>query len=68
MDDLRERLEIHELDTLYNIPLLNALGISYRSEAADSELSMDDAGFSWLMFVGGTGRCLDSAGGRAGGL
>ena len=52
MDDLCERLEIHELDTLYNIPLLNALGISYRSEAADSELSMDDAGFSWLMFVG----------------
>ncbi len=52
MDDLCERLEIHELDTLYNIPLLNTLGISYRSEAADSELSMDDAGFSWLMFVG----------------
>ena len=52
MDDLCERLEIHELDTLYNNPLLNALGISYRSEAADSELSMDDAGFSWLMFVG----------------
>ena len=52
MDDLCERLEIHELDTLYNIPLLNALGISYRSEAADSELAMDDAGFSWLMFVG----------------
>ena len=52
MDDLCERLEIHELDTLYNIPLLDALGISYRSEAADSELSMDDAGFSWLMFVG----------------
>ena len=52
MDELCERLEIHELDTLYNIPLLNALGISYDSEAADSELAVDDAGFSWLAFVG----------------
>ncbi len=52
MDDLCTQLEIHELDTLYNIPLLNALGISYDSEAADSELAVEDAGFSWLMFVG----------------
>ncbi len=52
IDDLCARLEIHELDTLYNIPLLHALGIHYDSEAADSELAVDDTGFSWLLFVG----------------
>lgn len=52
MDDLGKKLEIHELDTLYNIPLLNALGISYDTEAADSELAVEDAGFSWLVFAG----------------
>ncbi len=52
MDDLGEKLEIHELDTLYNIPLLNALGISYDKEAADSELAVGDSGFSWLLFAG----------------
>ena len=36
MDDLGEKLEIHELDTLYNVPLLNALGISFDAEAADT--------------------------------
>ena len=52
MDDLCEKLEIHELDTLYNVPLLNALGISFDTEAADTELAVDDAGFSWLVFAG----------------
>lgn len=52
MDDLSARLKIHELDTLYNIPLLNAQGISYDSEAADSQLAVDDTGFSWILAVG----------------
>lgn len=52
MDDLCGQMGIHELDTLYNIPLLNALGIPYDSDAADSELAVDDAGFSWLMASG----------------
>lgn len=39
MDDLCAQMKIHELDTLYNIPLLNALGIRYDTEAADSELA-----------------------------
>lgn len=52
MNDLCAKLEIHELDTLYNIPLLNALGISYDTEAADWALTVDDAGFSWLTFAG----------------
>lgn len=52
MDDLCTKLEIHELDTLYNIPLLNALGIHYDPETADSELSVDDEGFSWLLAAG----------------
>ncbi len=52
MDDLCVRLDIHELDTLYNIPLLNALGIRYDSAATDSGLAMDDSGFSWLLATG----------------
>ncbi len=53
MDDLCAQMKIHELDTLYNILLLNALGIRYDTEAADSELAMmDDIGFSWLLAVG----------------
>ncbi|RKI86413.1 ABC transporter permease [bacterium 1xD42-87] len=52
MDDLGEKLEIHELDTLYNVPLLNALGISFDAEAADTGLAVDDTGFSWLVFAG----------------
>ncbi len=52
MDDLGEKLKIHELDTLYNVPLLNALGISYDTEAADADLAVEDTGFSWLIFAG----------------
>ncbi len=53
VDDLCAQMNIHELDTLYNIPLLNALGIRYDTESADSELTrMDDTGFSWLLVVG----------------
>ena len=35
MDDLAAELNVHELDTTYNIPYLDALGIRYRAEAAD---------------------------------
>ena len=53
VDDLCAQMNIHELDTLYNIPLLNALGIRYDTDSADSELTrMDDTGFSWLLVVG----------------
>ena len=52
VDDLCTQLGIHELDTLYNIPLLNAMGIQYNTESADSELAMDDTGFSWLLVAG----------------
>lgn len=52
INDLCEKLEIHELDTLYNVPLLNALGIPYDTEAANMELAVEDSGFSWLIFAG----------------
>ena len=50
--DLCVRLEIHELDTLYNVPLLNALGISYDPENAESDGMADDSGFSWVALAG----------------
>lgn len=50
MNDLIRKLGIHELDTLYNIPYLNALGIYYDQEAADTDLS--DSGFSWMLAAG----------------
>lgn len=49
VDDLCETLGIHELDTLYNYPYLNALGIKYR---ADDDPNIDDSGFSFLTIVG----------------
>lgn len=52
MDDLCEELNIPALDTLYNVPLLNALGIRYDPGAADTELSVNDEGFSWLLAAG----------------
>ncbi len=52
MDDLCDNLQIHELDTMYNIPLLNALGIRYDGESADVALDVDDEGFSWLLAAG----------------
>ncbi len=52
MDDLCSRLKMRELDTLYNIPLLNALGIDFDRDSADSDLAVEDAGFSWMMAVG----------------
>lgn len=49
VDDLCETLGIHELDTLYNYPYLNALGIKYR---ADDDPNIDDSGFSFLTIAG----------------
>ncbi len=52
MDELYESLNIHPLDSLYNIPYLNAAGIRYSDEAADSDMTLDDDGFSYLLLVG----------------
>lgn len=66
MDDIGEKLDLHELDTIYNHPYLNALGIRYREEA-DSTAVMDgadDSGFSYMMLAGGltVGLILTAAG------
>ena len=50
MDALASELQIHELDTLYHVTYLNALGIPYRAGAADMEVS--DTGFPFLMAAG----------------
>ena len=49
MDELVSELEVHELDTTYNIPYLEALGISYSREAADVS---DGSGFPFLLAAG----------------
>lgn len=51
VDDLHKNLGIHELDTTYNYPYLNALGIAYRAEA-DGTSMMGDDGFPFLILVG----------------
>lgn len=50
IDDLADSLELHELDTLYNHPYLNALGIRYSAD--ESSAMLDDDGFPFLMLVG----------------
>ena len=50
MDDLVSRLHVHELDTIYNVTYLRALGIPYDEEAADTEVS--DQGFPFLTAAG----------------
>lgn len=50
MDDLVSSLQVHELDTIYNVTYLRALGIPYDEEAADTEAS--DQGFSFLTAAG----------------
>ncbi len=55
MDSLCARLNMHELDTLYNIPYLKALGIDFNTENSGSRLAgsgPDDAGFSYLLAAG----------------
>lgn len=51
MDSLTATLNVHELDTTYNIPLLNALGVRYRAEAADIA-DVSEAGFPFMMAAG----------------
>lgn len=51
MDDLVASLGIHELDTTYNLPYLNALGIRYDPKAADVE-NVAENGFSFMAAAG----------------
>lgn len=50
IDDMNNRLAMHELDTLYNYPYLNALGIRCQAEAGGT--MTDDSGFSFLILAG----------------
>ncbi len=50
VDELADNMELHELDTLYNFPYLNALGIRYSAD--ESSAMLDDDGFPFLLFVG----------------
>ena len=51
MDDLVSALNVHELDTTYNIPYLNALGIRYSTQAADVT-DVSENGFPFIMAAG----------------
>ncbi len=51
MDDLTASLHVHELDTVYNIPYLEALGIRYSQEAADVT-DTSSTGFPFMMAAG----------------
>lgn len=51
IDDLTTTLNVHELDTTYNILYLEALGIRYSAEAADVA-GVSDAGFSLMLAAG----------------
>ena len=51
MDDLVSALNVHELDTTYNVPYLNALGIRYSAEAADVT-DISEAGFPFMTAAG----------------
>ncbi len=50
MDDLVSALHVHELDMMYNTVYLDAMGIPYDADAADTELS--GQGFSLLSSAG----------------
>lgn len=50
VDDLSGRLKLHELDTLYNQPYLNALGISYSAD--EDSMMLDDDGFPFVILAG----------------
>ena len=51
MDDIVSTLRIHELDSTYNIPLLNALGIRYSRSAADVT-DISENGFPFMIAAG----------------
>ena len=50
IDDMAGSLGLHELDTLYNRPYLNALGIRYSAD--EESMMLDDDGF-WLVILVG---------------
>lgn len=50
VDDISGTLNLHELDTTYNVPYLKALGIRY--EKGDDDAGENDDGFSYLYLVG----------------
>lgn len=50
MDDLISALSVHELDALYNVLYLDALGIRYRT--GDTELSLSSEGFPLMLAAG----------------
>lgn len=50
INDLVSALQIHDLDTMYNTVYLDALGIRYDAEAADTAVS--DEGFSFMWAAG----------------
>lgn len=50
MDDLISKLQVHELDTMYNALYLDTLGIAYNGESTDVDVT--DTGFSFMMVVG----------------
>lgn len=50
VDELADSLGIHELDTIYNYPYLNALGIYYSAE--EDSMAIDDVGFPFIILVG----------------
>lgn len=52
VDDLAETLQIHELDVLYNVPYLEALGIEYREDGDGMEVSGSAEGFTLLAAAG----------------
>ena len=51
IDDLVTALNVHELDTTYNVPYLEALGIRYSAGAADAA-DTSDSGFSLMLAAG----------------
>ena len=50
MDGVAQELGIHELDTSYNSPYLNALGICYSTE--EEGMTSGEEGFSFVMLAG----------------
>lgn len=53
LEDLSAELNVPELDILYNIPYLNALGIRYQTSKSYEELAdIDDGGFGFMLAAG----------------
>lgn len=50
IDDFITKLQVHELDTLYNTVYLDAVGISYREQSTD--ITFSDDGFPFMLLAG----------------